>query len=297
MRTSLDFFIRPALILGLGILIISNSCDKDNNIDDLTIDVTTVPIPAGSFTMGSPVTEYNRYADETQHHVTITAFQMSKYEITNEQYAKFLNANSIGNNGLYPAGNYPNDILIYSSENTYDWGLHYADNKWIPVAGYENHPANCVTWYGAAEFANYAGGRLPTEAEWEYACRANTSTPFNTGACLSYTQANYNWALPYGTCTNSVIAAPYTNQAVGSYPANAFGLHDMHGNVWEWCSDWYGNYPDTPQTDPNGPVTGLLRVRRGGSGNRDAQGCRSAIRIGVVPSDAGAGLGFRIVIE
>lgn len=292
----IDFFIRPVGILGLGILILASSCDDGNNIDNPTINITTVSIPAGSFTMGSPMTEANRYADETQRQVTLTAFQMSKYEITNEQYAEFLNAKSIGKNGLDLAGTYPNDTLIYSSENNYDWGLHYANGKWIPVAGYENHPANLVTWYGATEFATYVGGRLPTEAEWEYACRANTTTPFNTGACLSNTQANYNWALPYGTCTNTITTAPSTNQAVGSYPANSYGLHDMHGNVWEWCSDWYGNYPDTPQTNPDGPLTGILRVRRGGSGNRDAKGCRSAIRIGADPGDAGAGLGFRIVI-
>jgi uncharacterized protein (TIGR02145 family) len=265
--------------------------------DFVPTNITFVNIPAGSFTMGSPITEVNRYEDETQHQVTLSAFRMSKYEITNAEYAIFLNAKSIGENGLYPAGTYPNDTLIYSSKGgKYDWGLHYTNGKWIPVAGYESYPANLVTWYGATEFATFVGGRLPTEAEWEYACRANTATPFNTGACLSNTQANYDWAFPYGTCTNTNTNAPSTNQKVGMYPANAYGLHDMHGNVWEWCSDWYGNYSITPQNNPTGPLTGTLRVRRGGSGNRDAKGCRSAIRIGNYPNVPGAGLGFRIVV-
>ena len=100
------------------------------------------------------------------------------------------------------------------------------------------------------------GGHLPTEAQWEYACRAGTTTTFNTGICLNNLQANYNWAYPYNTCTNTNMTYPGKTQSVGSYSPNAFGLHDMHGNVWEWCNDWYGTYYIGPQTDPTGSATG-----------------------------------------
>lgn len=160
-----------------------------------TLIIETVDIPAGTFTMGSPSSEAGRNANnEVQYEVTLSAFKMSKYEITNAEYAAFLNAKSIGSDGKYVAGAYPTSVLIYASVSPSDWGLHYTGGQWIPASGFENYPVVFVTWYGATEFATYAGGRLPTEAEWEYACRANTTTPYNTGDCLSYTQANYNWA-------------------------------------------------------------------------------------------------------
>ncbi|MFZ4402090.1 MAG: SUMF1/EgtB/PvdO family nonheme iron enzyme, partial [Bacteroidales bacterium] len=211
-----------------------------NQISFTTNLIPTSLIPAGTFTMGSPITEVSRGSDEEEYQVTLSAFLMSKFQITNTQYAAFLNAKSIGSNGIYSAGAYSSETLIYSSSGLYDWGLHYTGSQWIPVAGYENHPVINVTWYGASEFAIYAGGTLPTEAQWEYACRGNTTTPFYTGACLSNTQANYKWQYPYNTCTNTITTYPATTQAVGTYPANIYGLHDMHGNVWEWCSDWYG---------------------------------------------------------
>jgi len=262
----------------------------------VTLDIATALIPAGTFTMGSSTTEISRENDETQHQVTLSAFKMSKYETTNLQFAAFLNAKGVGSNGIYTAGAYPNQILIYASISPYDFdfGLHYTNSKWVPVADYENTPVIFVTWYGAIEFATYAGGRLPTEAEWEYACRANTTTPFNTGTCLADAQANYNWGTPYSTCTNNKTTFPCKTQAVGAYAANAFGLYDMHGNVWEWCNDWYGDYPTTAQTNPTGAATGSLHVIRGGSWHDYAENCRSAFRL----YDPGYyyWIGFRIVL-
>lgn len=260
-----------------------------NNIDVVTI-------PAGTFTMGSPTTEVNRISDEKQFQVTLSAFSMSKYEITNAQYATFLNTKDIGSNGLYTAGTYPTQTLINASLGDFDWGLHYNGGQWVPVAGYENHPVINVTWYGSVEFARYCGGRLPTEAEWEYACRAGATTPFNTGACLSDAQANYYWANPYNTCTNTDTIFPSTTQAVGSYSPNAFGLYDMHGNVWEWCNDWYGTYPVTAQTNPTGAFSGSDRVTRGACWNSPALMCRSAHRGGSYPDYSDAYSGFRIVL-
>jgi len=261
-----------------------------------TLNIATVQIPAGTFTMGSPDTEVSRGSDETQHTVTLSAFRMSSYEITNAQYAAFLNARSIGIDGTYSAGAYPTQILIYTSSGSFfDWGLHYTGGQWVPVTGLENFPVIYVTWFGATEYATYAGGRLPTEAEWEYACRAGTTTPFNTGTCLTNTQANYDWASPYSTCTNTNTTYPGKTQAVGTYPANAFGLFDMHGNVWEWCNDWYGTYPATAQNNPTGATSDSLRVIRGGRWSDYAQYSRSAFRYLDIPIRGNFTMGFRVV--
>ena len=257
------------------------------------LNIELVSIPAGTFTMGSPSNEPNRGSIETQHSVTLSAFRMSKYEITNAQYAAFLNAKGIGTNGLYAAGAYPTQELIYSNSS---WGLTYTANKWKPVAGYENYPVISVTWYGATVFATYAGGTLPTEAQWEYACRAGTSTPFNTGNFLTNLQANYDWANPYNGGTNTVTTGPGNTQAVGTYTANAWGLHDMHGNVSEWCSDWYGTYPTTAQTNPTGAASGSYRVYRGGRWRSYAKDTRSAYRDYNIPGYDDYRQGFRIVL-
>lgn len=272
----------PSVIIAYGI-----------NEGNYSIYNQMVNIPAGTFTMGSHTTEIGHRTNERQYQVTLSAFRMSKYEITNAQFAAFLNAKSIGSDGKYTAGAYPTKALIYSNIHL---GLIYTDGQWVPVAGYENHPVIRVTWYGATEFATYVGGTLPTEAQWEYACRAGTTTPFNTGACLSNEQANYNWASPYSTCTNTVTTYPGTTQAVGTYAANAYGLHDMHGNVWEWCSDWHGTYPTTAQTNPTGATTGSARVLRGGCWLLIAQYCRSAFRSYSGPNHSSETVGFRVVL-
>ncbi len=258
--------------------------------------IDNVSIPAGTFIMGSPVSEVNHTTAETQHEVTLSAFRMSKYEITNSLFAIFLNANSIGNDGIYSTGTYPLEPLIYASSGTNDYGLHYTNNQWIPVSGKENYPVINVTWYGASEFAAFFGGRLPTESEWEYACRANTTTPFNTGECLTYLQANYQWQYPYSTCPNNG-AFLGKSKSIGTFASNAFGLYDMHGNVNEWCSDWYGTYPTTSQTNPTGPATGTSKVYRGGGFITVGTSCRSAFRTGNNPKNYTYTTGLRIVMQ
>lgn len=256
--------------------------------------IPTAAIPAGTFTMGSPDTEINRSSNETQYAVTLSAFRMSKYEITNAQYAAFLNAKSIGSDGIWAAAPvYKTQDLIYANTS---WGLTYSGSQWVPVAGYENAPVINVTWYGATEYATYIGGTLPTEAQWEYACRAGTTTPFNTGALLTNLQANYYWASPYVAGTNTVTTYPGKTQTVGTYAANAYGLYDMHGNVWEWCSDWYGTYPTTAQNNPIGAASGSDRVFRGGCWGINAQFCRSAFRSGYGPYYGDYFIGFRVVL-
>jgi formylglycine-generating enzyme required for sulfatase activity len=212
-----------------------------------------VAIPAGTFTMGSPSYETDRESREgPQHPVSLSGFKMSKYEVTFAQYDAFCDATG---------------------------RQKPSDEGW----GRGNRPVINVDWNDATAFAQWMGCRLPTEAEWEYACRAGTTTPFNTGSSLNSSQANFN--------SNVGQTKP-----VGSYAPNAWGLHDMHGNVWEWCSDWYGDYSSSPQTNPKGPSSGSYRVLRGGSWNYYGGGCRSAYRINYGPSGRYSFIGFRLVV-
>ena len=155
-------------------------------------------------------------------------------------------------------------------------------------------PISQVSWYDAKAFAEWMGCRLPTEAECEYAARANTTTPFYTGDCLTSEQANFNGKEPYTNCEQGKFrkeALP-----VGSFSPNSFGLYDMHGNIWEWTNDWYGEYEVDDKLNPKGPDTGTKKVDRGGGFYDPAWRCRSACRGGgTPPGNKGAGDSFRIV--
>ena len=253
--------------------------------------IKMVSIKAGTFTMGSPPSEPERYSDEgPQYSVTLSAFRLSAYAITNEQYCRFLNDRGIGSNGQGSVTGFGTQYLIYSS----GWGVAYASGQWRPQTGYAGHPVVYVTWYGAKAFCDWAGGRLPTEAEWEYACRAGTTTPFNTGNNLTTLQANYNGNYPYNGNPKGTYLG--RTQPVGSYAPNAWWLYEMHSNVWEWCNDWRGNYSSSSQTNPTGPSSGLGRVIRGGSWGSSAGGCRSAWRSDDGPDGYGPDIGFRLAV-
>jgi formylglycine-generating enzyme required for sulfatase activity len=137
--------------------------------------------------------------------------------------------------------------------------------------------------------------RLPTEAEWEYACRARTTTPFSTGANLTTDEANYNGTSPYAAFPKGAYRARPTS--VGTFPANRRGLADLHGNVREWTSGWYGPYPEGPVVDPRGPRSGTLKVIRGGSWYFDGNSARCALRYTHAPQDRGLSLGFRVAAD
>lgn len=223
-----------------------------------------VSIPAGTFIMGSPASEDNMRSDEQQHYVTLDAFKMSKYEVSFEQYDMFCELTG---------------------------RPMVSDNGW----GRGKMPVINVTWFDATAFAAYVSARLPTEAEWEYACRAGTSTRFNTGNTLSTSQANFEGSYPYRN--NPIGINRQKPLAVGSFEPNAWGLYDMHGNVAEWCSDWYGPYSSTAQRNPRGAGSGTVRVYKGGSYLSIAGASRSANRFSAEADYRMKSTGFRVVTK
>jgi formylglycine-generating enzyme required for sulfatase activity len=222
------------------------------SIPDINLDMLWCK--PGTFMMGSPAEEKNRLDRETRHEVALTkGFYLGKYEVTQEQWEKVMGSKPSQFNGA-------------------------------------TRPVEQVSWDDAIKFCEKltqmekTAGRLPegwvytlpTEAQWEYACRAGPTTATAFGDSLSSKQANFNGDYPYGGASKGPYLRRTTN--VGSYPANAWGFHDMHGNVYEWCSDWYGDYPDGSASDPVGPSAGSFRVIRGGCWNFNGQLCRSADR-------------------
>lgn len=211
-------------------------------------------VPPGTFVMGSPPTETGRNEDENQHQVTLSkGFWMGKFEVTQAQWMDVMGSNP----------------SFFTGED-----LPVENVSWDDVQAF-------LVILNEREGANF---RLPTEAEWEYACRAGSAAAFSFGES-PVQLSNYGWF-----ADNS----GRTTHPVGSLAPNAWGLFDMHGNVWEWCQDRAGAYPVGSVTDPKGPETGVQRVGRGGSFGVSAVNCRSADRSASDPGAKGPDLGFRI---
>lgn len=217
----------------------------------------------GTFWMGSPENEPERYDNERQHQVTLTK-------------------------GFWIADTPVTQAL---------WQVIMGDNP-SRFKGDEN-PVEFVSWDDAQAFIGKMNGLkaklklcLPTEAQWEYACRAGTATPFSCGEQIDSRYVNFDGKHPY----NNGSVSEYRQQtvAVKKLPCNDWGLHQMHGNVWEWCQDWYGEYPAQPVTNPQGMESGVARVLRGGSWILFGGDCRSANRLHFDPSDRINYTGFRL---
>lgn len=276
-------------------------------------------IPAGVFLMGSPEDEKGRERDEGPvHRVRITKpFYLGNYEVTVGQFRQFVNAtgyktdaekDAVGGWGYTGVEERP-----FKRDPQYTWretGFSQSDDYPVVNVSWNDAVAFCE-WLSRREKKNY---RLPTEAQWEYACRAGTRTRFYHGDVeeelagvgnVSDATANAKFAvwmkisevdrLKMGTATHSdgyVFTAP-----VGRFRANAFGLYDMHGNVWDWCADWddADYYQDSPTDDPTGPAEGSSRIRRGGSWLHSAKYARSAQRRRYPPDGRNSPIGFRVV--
>jgi formylglycine-generating enzyme required for sulfatase activity len=253
-----------------------------------SIGMRLVLVPAGQFRMGSPRTERDRDKDaEDEHLVEIThPFYMGVCEVTQAEYETVIGP--------------PNPSYFSPGGGGKD-KVKELDTRRFPV--------EYVSWDEATAFCRRLADlteekmarrayRLPTEAEWEYACRggASPSTSFHFGGSLSSQEANFNGSYPGGGGAARGAFLERT-AAVGSYPPNAFGLRDMHGNVWEWCYDWYGRdyYKSSPVKDPQGPGSGTYRVSRGGAWNAEGWKCRTASRRDLKPSHKGNDVGFRVV--
>ena len=250
-----------------------------------------VLIEGGTFTMGSPEDEPHRWwgDQELQHEVTLTRdFYLSTTEVTQAQWVSVMGSNPSFFSGC---DNCPVEKITWYDAVDYCNALSIQEGL-TPV--YEVDGAE-VAWDPSAY-----GYRLPTEAEWEYACRAGTTTAFYNGPGINYGPGCYadpNLDEIAWYCENSSGAkAGKRTQEVGQKLPNAWGLYDMSGNDWEWCWDWFANYTEDPVTDPTGPESGSARVGRGGGYFHYVGDCRSAARLHPRPTYSDEGLGLRPAI-
>ena len=264
---------------------------EDNSVGHDFVGENFVLITGGTFEMGSPDTEAWRTEDEVRHTVTVSDFYMGIYEVTQAEYAEVM-----GNNpSSFSGDDLPVEMVTWMDAVRY-CNARSEKEGLTPAYIVEGQT---VTWNRAAN-----GYRLPTEAEWEYACRAGTETPFNTETSISAEEANYYGHYPYeiednyfsqGKLTTKPGEYRQTTVAVDSFSPNHWGLYNMHGNVGEWVWDYYGAYDIGEQTDPTGADTGTLRVYRGGGWNDFAKNMRSAYRAAMAEDKGSFNIGIRLV--
>jgi formylglycine-generating enzyme required for sulfatase activity len=243
-------------------------------------------VTPGTFIMGSPTNELQRGTDEVQHSVTLSkGFYVSQTLVTQGQYLSLMNTNP--------------SYFTPSNGFSLDLNRPVEQVSWVDATNY----CNLLTQQEKAAgriFTNWAY-RLPTESEWEFACRAGTTNAFYYGPDLHSGMANFFGQYEYVSGTGTVLnpSGQYLGRTstVASYQPNAVGLYDMAGNLREWCQDWYGNYPTNAVTDPPGATNGTVRVYRGGAFNDEAKDCRSARRDSEAPSARFNTIGFRVVLS
>ncbi len=308
--------------MALAVAAIALARDSVSDMKALKAPEWTVPsvqmkmrlIPPGTFLMGSPEDEMCRRDDETQHEVTISRpFYMGIYEVTQRQFYELMMPADYD----YEAWQYKRGPVADGAAFHYrvdNGGRILTGNNALGGALLPDNPMECVSWHRACEFcqklteterkagrlpAGYVY-RLPTEAEWEYACRAGTTGPYNVEA--NYAKLSEIKKFAFLNYCNGWVSA--TGRVGGRRKPNAWGLYDMHGNVYEWCLDWYGPYPDDKATDPTGPPQGTEKVVRGGcfihSDELDKTVhpfLRSASRYSIPPDAGYYGIvGFRVVL-
>lgn len=245
---------------------------KSSNIDL----VEMVTVPAGSFEMGA---KRSGNDERPIHDVSVNSFQISKYEVTNDQYCAFLNEMKCSENGKYK------DVLM-CEPSLEGVNIEYVNGRFLSKQGKGYYPMVGVTWQGATEFCKWAGGRLPTEAEWEFAAKGG-SEPGGTNYAGSGLFYKVGWGK--GNSDGRV-------HMVGQKSPNELGIYDMSGNVIEWCADWYGEnyYKKSEGENPLGPDAGTKKVARGGCYAFDNDNCEVSRRLAIEPNSYGGNAGFRL---
>ena len=305
-RRSVSWFAGWVVIAALNCGAEPGSAGEIRNI----VGMDLVFVPPGKFTMGSPESESGRETQEAQHEVELTkGFYLGKHEVTVGQFRQFVADTKFRTDGERDGKG------AFGINEAGKFGEMHGKFTW-KSPGFEqtdNHPVVGISWSDAKAFCNWLSKkekkiyRLPTEAEWEYASRAGSTTAYAFGDNPERLVENGNgadatargkyrgWSIGIKANDGHVFTAP-----VGQFRANAFGLYDMHGNVWEWCEDWYvpDSEPKGNQIDPTGPATGQKKVQRGGGWSSDSRRLRSAARVGRDPvAYRGSYLGFRVVVE
>ncbi len=281
-----QFKILSLILASLVSLMLVTNCSDDSSTgsDDGGVPENMVLVEGGTFMMGSKDDEATFEWETPVHEVMVGDFYMGKYEVTNEEFCEFLNAKGTS------MGEYEGTEVPWIDMSGYT-EIEEVDSVFTVKDGKEKYPAAYVTWFGAWAYCEWKGGRLPTEAEWEYAARGGKESK---GFKYSGSD-NLDEVAWYGDSAGDVM----NTHPVGEKAPNELGIYDMSGNVWEWINDYWGEnyYQESPNENPQGPQEGTFRVLRGGDWHGDADLCRVSYRYFAPMSYNDIILGFRLVID